>query len=52
MAHKSLTTRQKMVFRVKPSAPFAATRQTHVPRAKLKTPTLPAAAQRAPKPSR
>lgn len=52
MANKSLTTRQKMVFRAKPSAPLATPRQTHVPRAKRKTPILPAATQRAPKPPR
>ncbi len=52
MANKSLTTRQKMVFRGKPSAPLAAPGQTQAPRVKRKTPIMTPATQRGPKPPR
>lgn len=52
MANKSLTTRQKMVFRGKPNAPQPVPNQTHAPHAKRKKSLLPPTTQRAPKPPR
>jgi len=52
MANKSLTTRQKMVFRGKPNAPLPVPGQTQTARANRKKPIIPSAGQRTAKPPR
>ena len=45
MANKSLTTRQKMVFRAKPGSAMVTPGKMQVPRAKRKSPMMSAATQ-------